>query len=162
MLSRNSSWKVLIKQLCKGACFLCNTCKCLDWKTLLCHLEKFTLVSLGRTSNSTAMCLKGRKTDFFSLLTLFYSGKTQRAFKSQASTQWKENGHSESLFCDCLGFLLWYCVASKFKCYLGDLAKHLPQLFHPLCGAAHFPSSQHSEDNATLKRSKEQFSHSDN
>lgn len=96
---------------------------------LLCHLEKFALVSLGRTSNSTTMCLKGRRNDFFSLLTLFYSGKTQRAFKSQASTQWKENGHSESLFCNCLVFLLWYCIASKFKCYLGDLAKHLPQLF---------------------------------
>lgn len=74
-------------------------------------------------------CVWREEEMIFSLLTLFYSGKTQRACKSQASTQWKENGHSESLFCNCLGFLLWCCVASKFKCYLGDLAKHLSQLF---------------------------------
>lgn len=145
---------------CKCACFLCNTRKCcLDWKAFMPPGE----IHVGESWENLKFhynVSEGKKKWFFSLLTLFYSGKTQRAFKNQASTQWKENGHSESLFCNCLVFLLCYCVASKFKCYLGDLAKHLPQLF--TLRSCSFPHQPAQRRHAALKRCKEQFSHSDN
>lgn len=68
------------KSVAKVSAFIVTSVSAFSERLFLCYLVKFTSVSIRRTLTSAAMYQKGRGNDF-SLLTLFYFGKSQRHFR---------------------------------------------------------------------------------
>lgn len=73
------------KSAAKVSAFIVTSVSAFSEKLFLCYLVKFTSVNLRRTLTSAAMYQKWRGNDFFSLLTLFYFGKSERAFQKKES-----------------------------------------------------------------------------